>query len=80
MADTVGSSILNFFNTPAGAEALTAVSAQATTTAKISVYAIMGVVTAWAARRIITDIVDASLKIKELEKAAGTSFLFDLVK
>jgi len=80
MADTVGSSILNFFNTPAGSEALTSVSAQATTTAKISVYGLMGVVTAWAVKRVVSDIVDTLLKIKEYEKAIGTTVLFDVLK
>jgi len=79
MADTVGTSILGFFNTPAGAEALTTVSAQATTTAKISVYGLMGVVTAWAVKRVVSDIVDTLLKVKEYEKATGAS-IFSVLK
>ena len=80
MADTVGTSILGFFNTPAGAEALTSVSAQATTTAKISVYGLMGVVTAWAVKRVVSDVIDTLTKVKEYEKLTGSTILFSVLK
>ena len=64
--DVTTDTILNFFNTPVGILAMNSVQAQATTTAAISLYSLNAVLLFWVAKRIVSDVVDIMLKIKQL--------------
>jgi hypothetical protein len=67
--DATSEGILGFFATPVGMAALNGVSEQATQTAKIAVYGLMGIVTSWAIRRVLADIIDTAMKAIELKNA-----------
>ena len=70
--DVTTDTILNFFNTPVGILAMNSVQAQATTTAAISLYSLNAVLLFWVAKRIVSDVVDIMLKIKQLPSNTNT--------
>lgn len=67
--DATSEAILGFFNTPVGMNALNGVSEQATQTASVAVYGLMAVITSWAIRRVLVDIIDTAMKAIEVKNA-----------
>ena len=67
--DATSEALIGFFNTPVGITALNGVSEQATQTASVAVYGVMAIVTSWAIKRVLGDIIETALKAIELKNA-----------